>query len=117
MIVKLFEIRDRATMIPAMAIKLETNDEQELFLLRHAGWGQLNLGKAPGNFIYLIHLPGQKAAYDVYEWDNRSMQTAHGYIEAHFDTLTSGEVIDVEFILEEKPVKKNSERFNRNPHE
>lgn len=38
--VKLFEICDKATFIPAMAVKLTARDDHEMYLLRRAGYGK-----------------------------------------------------------------------------
>jgi hypothetical protein len=47
---------------------------------------------------------------DAYHWGDRTMQTAHIYIDEHFAELNDGDVIDVEFILGESTEKKISER-------
>jgi hypothetical protein len=39
------------------------------------------------------------------------MPVSHNYIIDHFDELADGDVVDVEFILGEKPAKKVSERL------
>lgn len=101
MVTKLLEIRDRgATFIPAMAIQVQGSDG---YLMRRAGFGD-----AP--MVYLIMLATEKCRYDPYNWDNmRTMGNAHHFIEAHFDALKDGDVIDVEFLLGEKPAPKVSE--------
>lgn len=40
------------------------------------------------------------------------MQVAHDFITKNYDTLQSGEVIDVEFILGETTTKKKSDRYH-----
>lgn len=108
--VKLFEIRDRATFIPAMAVKLDGNcSDQEDWLLRRAGYG---MDAANRNYVYLTHLSEGITQYDQYRWGccSRTMTSAHGYILDHFDELISGQVIDVEFILGESTTPKESER-------
>ena len=100
MTIKLFEIRDRATFIPAMAIQVSKAD----------GWLMWRAGFGEHPCVYLIMLATQKAAYDPYDWGNRTMCAAHNYIVEHFDELKTDDVIDVEFILGEKPTKKISER-------
>lgn len=109
--VKLFEIRDRATFIPAMAVKLDGNcSDQEDWLLRRAGYGSCN--SADRNYVYLTHLSEGTTQYDPYRWGScsRTMTSAHRYILDHFDELTPGQVIDVEFILGESTTPKKSER-------
>lgn len=104
---KMFEIRDRGTFIPALALKARDISEQESFLYRRCGY--LN----PSYYVILIQLNTKRCEYDFNEWGGRTMPVAHEYIHNNFDTLTSGEVIDVEFILAEKPTKKISEREDR----
>ena len=41
--VKLFEVRDSATFIPAIAIKLSARNEAEHFLLFRSGYGNTTL--------------------------------------------------------------------------
>ena len=97
---KLFEIRDRATFIPVLAISISREDG---FLAKRAGFGS--------RLIQLIHFANGKTSYDPYDWNNRTMQTAHRHIEEYWDNLQNEEVIDVEFILGETNAPKQSERF------
>ncbi|KKL90716.1 hypothetical protein LCGC14_1901950, partial [marine sediment metagenome] len=41
----------------------------------------------------------------------RTVAEAHRYVAAHWDELKSGDVIDVEFVLDETTEKKVSERL------
>ena len=103
--IKLLEIRDRATFIPVFAIStLPANDGQR-YLLRRAGY-------APDSHcILLARLDGYgNIFYDPYNWGDRTMATAHHYIEQHFQNLNDGDVVDVEFILGETKEPKISER-------
>lgn len=99
---KLFEIRDRGTFIPALAIQVRGADG---YLLRRAGFGS--------PLVYLVKLETQQCAYSPYNWPGgcRTMQVAHRHIEKYFDELKSGEVVDVEFILGETGVAKLSEEI------
>lgn len=99
MTTKLLEIRDRHTFIPALAIQVSGADG---YLLRRAGF------ESP--MVYLIALATQRCQYDPFSWGNRTMNTAHQYIEAHWDALADGDVVDVEFVLGETPTPKRSER-------
>ena len=107
---KLFEVRDRATFIPVMAIHIDGNcADQEDWLLRRSGYG-----KGEGrNYVYLIHLQTGEGQYDPYKWGccSRTLHEAHRYITEHFDELQTGDVIDVEFILGESAIKKTTERY------
>ena len=97
---KLFEIRDRDTFIPVMAIAFSGGDHP---LLRQAGYGR----GTP--YVIVIKLTGgvEEAHDSAFGWPNRrTMTNAHLYIEKEWDTLVDGDVIDVEFILGETSVKK-----------
>lgn len=125
MITKLFEVRDRATFIPVIAIKAVpgyTIDrtpmptvkelESERYLLRRAGY---NLA-LPSIILVRAHCSGidRNATYDAYAWgatQTRTLMVAHQHIERNFDALETGAVIDVEFILGETEKPKVSERI------
>jgi hypothetical protein len=101
---KLFEIRDRATFIPCIAIECEVTpelEEQEKYLLRRAGY--------MGRCFLFGRLVGGGFHYDCYDWSDRTMRTAHEYIEKNWEKLQSGDVIDVEYILGETKEPKVSE--------
>jgi hypothetical protein len=107
---KLFEVRDRATFIPVMAIHIDGNcTDQEDWLLRRSGYGK----SEDRDYVYLIHLQTGEGQYDPYKWGccSRTLHEAHRYITAHFDELQTGDVIDVEFILGESATKKTTERY------
>lgn len=105
---KIFEIRDRATFIPTMAIRvvIENDASDEDYLACRAGWGVGNPG------IYLTHMSTCQCSYDPFGWPGgvRTMSVAHQFIETNWDKLKSGAVIDVEFILKEVEQPKQSER-------
>lgn len=99
--IKVVEIRDRATLIPALAIKMRASDAHELFLFMHAGYP---ICSEPCVLLISIEAPCHSARCSD-EWGERSartMTTAHKWIQNHFDEIKSGQVIDVEFILKEK---------------
>jgi hypothetical protein len=96
--VKLLEIRDRATFIAAMAIRVSGEDG---WLMRRAGFGS--------PMVYLVALATERACYDPYNWGNRTMNAAHVYIEREWDHLHDGDVVDVEFVLGETTTPKTSE--------
>ena len=47
---------------------------------------------------------------DVGAWGGRTYPVAHDWIINHWDELLDGDVVDVEFILGETDVRKQSER-------
>jgi hypothetical protein len=96
---KLFEIRDRATLMPVLAIQISGKDGP---LAERAGFDQPQ--------IILIDLENSRCNWDEYEWNGaRTLPNAHAYIKKHWRDLTDGDVIDVEFILGETKVPKISE--------
>ena len=104
MITKLFEVRDRGTFIPVIAIKVSHDTPKEHYLLARSGYTEER------NYVLLARLQGStEMNYDPYEWGNRTMQQAHHHITEHFDELEPGAVIDVEFILGETSSPKRSE--------
>ena len=106
---KIFEIRDIATFIPVLAVKLDYNcTNQENWLLSRAGYGNA----ATRNYVILTNLNTGESAYDPYKWGKyaRTMPEAHKYILDHFDSLDYGAVIDIEYVLGEVSTPKISER-------
>ncbi len=104
--VKTFEIRDRATFIPMLAVKLKSDgNSRDEYLLRRAG-----LDSDGSYHIALFNLNRGDGLMDYYKWGTaRTLPVAHEYIEKHFDRLETGSVIDVEFILGETTEPKLSE--------
>lgn len=111
MIAKCFEIRDNGTFIPVLAVKLESTNEGDRYLLSRAGYGRTSAEQA--SYVQLIEINGGngKSNCDPYEWDRhgRTYRVAHDYIIRHFSNLNAGAVIDVEFILGETSTFKPSE--------
>lgn len=111
--IKTIEIRDSATFIPAIAIKPDTRTGGEAYLWRRAGYD------TPSDYIILFKLHDLSGQYDFGGWGlSRTMSVAHKYLEEHWDDVGEcGEVIDVEFILEETKEKKFSEYYDDHPEE
>lgn len=113
--VKMFEVRDEATFIPVVAVRMvpdpvmdpPTKCEAQRYLLRRVGYPmdepQVVLFRANGN---------GHAYSDPYDWPNRTMQVAHLHILEYFDWLKDGDVVDVEFILGISSAPKVSERVS-----
>lgn len=106
---KLFEVRDRGTLMPAMATLMQSDDLAEGWLLMRAGFGPASHGLVVLAFIEV--LPDQ-VSYDPIDWGHnpRTRQVAHQYITEHWDELKTGAVIDIEYILGESEKAKTSER-------
>lgn len=102
----ILEVRDRGTLIPVMATYLsnvsgETAEEDKL--ISRAGYDNVGM-------TVLTILESGKSSNDPFKWtDSRTIQNAHFYIHNNFNELYSGDVIDVEFILGETDIKKESE--------
>lgn len=114
--VKLIELRDRGTFIPMMAVRLDSlASTEDRFLLRRAGYGeeQIDLNKGFEPYVLFTRLDGTgKCNYDPYSWDNpRTYRPAHIYLISHWNSIKSGDVIDVEFLLGETTAPKVSERL------
>lgn len=104
--IKTLEIRDRGTFLPMFAALCEASNSGQHYLLRRAGYGP----DSP-RLVLFGYLEGRgHCYYDPYNWGDRTKQTAHLYIQDHWDELKDGDVIDVEFILGESTEKKISER-------
>lgn len=95
---KIFEIRDRATFIPVLCTKLQSEEKREAALLDATGYPtdhdyvMVTELENPGNTHY--------SGYD-YGQNERTFSVAHRFIEENFDKLPTGAVVDVEFILGE----------------
>lgn len=116
---KVLEIRDSLTFIPVLAVQMKAtgmSEEEQIqayYIHWRAGYSR------DGNTCVLIKLTTGEAHNDAYSWGsgNRTMLTSHLFIEANFDTLRNGDVIDVEFILGETTQAKKSERFTTRKYE
>lgn len=113
MITKTFEVRDRATFIPVLAVKMVPGCEADRYLFGRAGYGTTPQGQ--GEYVLVARITGGEGNMkcDPFEWPNgaRTMLIAHQYIVKNFDALNSGDVVCVEHILGERESKKRSERF------
>lgn len=109
--VKLIEIRDKGTFIPAIAIELKPHTVPEIYLMNRAGYFFLERERVrPIPHIMLTALAGGRPAHtDYYEWGGRTWPVIHKYLIEHWDEVESGQVLDVEFILGETTAPKISE--------
>ncbi len=102
---KMFEIRDRMTLIPVIAIKTHGDTPQEHSHFRRAGWGS-------NSVILIDHNGGTEVSHDPFKWredGTRTMFEAHRHIQENFDALENFAVIDVEYLLGETAKPKASE--------
>lgn len=112
MIAKTFEIRDRLTFIPVLAVKLQPSCEADRYLLARTGYGLSPHIQAQYAMVWPLSGGKGFATSDPYEWPTsaRTFLVAHRHIIERFDELESGAVVDVEFILGETQKPKKSER-------
>lgn len=98
--VKIIEIRDRATLIPAFAIRMRPDGLEEKMLFNHAGYRSFTDACI---LLVSIEAPWHSARASD-EWRNsaRTMPVAHKWIEKNYDQIQHCQVVDVEFILGEK---------------
>lgn len=114
--IKLLEIRDRGTTIPALAIRLFGRTEAERWLLERSGFsGPCAAIDAEEPYVVLMKLVStMEAQYDPYSWrmeNARTMPKAHLHLLSNWHTVATGDVVDVEFLLGERAEPKVSERM------
>jgi hypothetical protein len=109
--VKYFEIRDRATYIPAFAVKLWPQTDRDVAVHFGMGWRE---GNEP---VYLVWPAMKLAHYDPYAWADRTMLNAHRHIRDNWGGLESGAVVDVEYILGETDSPKPPQNGPMNAEE
>lgn len=108
--VKIFEIRDKGTMIPALAMQFGSRNEAERWLLGNAGYGLTATEQK--QYVLLAKLSDGEGSTDPYGWPSgtRTMNVAHVHIRKHWESLVSGDVICVEFLCGEREAPKLSDR-------
>lgn len=107
---KMFEVRDRMTYIPVLAIQLDPTCEQERYMLGRVGFGLTAMQQR--EYIVVVKLSDMQAQHDEYEWpvSPRTMRAAHGHIVLKWPELKTGDVIDVEYVLGETAAPKEPEK-------
>lgn len=116
--VKLIEVRDRATFIPAMAIRLGSASYsceatlREGYLFARAGYGPNRVSHM--EYVFMVQLAGGTGmgTSDPYDWESQTMQVVHSWLinQKNWENFLSGDVIDVEFITGVTSQPKVSER-------
>jgi hypothetical protein len=100
---KALEVRDRATFLPVLAVRMVPACEGQGYLLRRCGYG------SPAILLTALR-GGERANVDPYEWGDRTYKVAHDHIEKNWAKLSDGDVICVETILGERTEPKKSGR-------
>lgn len=111
---KLIEIRDIGTTIVALCVDMNPDFEygsaQFPNKFQKAALNRLGfVCDGVPNIMLTNANGGKKATNDYYGWNDRTYFNAHHYITEHWHELKEGDVVDVEFILGEKPTIKTSE--------
>ena len=108
---KIIEIRDSATFIPAMITRLNPANEADRYLLSSSGFGISR--KEQGEYVILTKLNPIRSEYVHHNWGAcRTMGVAHKYCIENFDKISSGQVIDVQYILGESLKPKESQSID-----
>jgi hypothetical protein len=125
---KLIELRDAATCIVMLAVKIEpfrdnvnnkypilwrdkngtvsTLHAREQWLLSHAGYG------TPLILYTRLDQPSKwKWSSDDWDQDDRTFWVSHKYLEDHWDEVRNGDVVDAQFILGETTIQKRTDQF------
>jgi len=107
---KFFEVRDVMTCMPAIGIKMSRKgrNEAEQFLMGDAGYAPDEVSNV---CVLLVFIGINECHYDPYAWRDRTKQVSHNHIYENFDSLESGSVVDVRFILGEAKEPTKSDRF------
>jgi len=97
------------TFIPVICIRPVAENERQRYLLRRDGYRADDTEYC----IILIDAQCRGVAYDCYDWPgkSRTKKVAHHYIAENWNSLSDGDVVDVEYILGESDTKKLSERI------
>lgn len=119
---KLFEVRDRGTFIPVLAVLLLPTVPQPVTATQTMGFAQYlekeryllaRCGFRTVRMVQLTHLQSMKTHHEDWEWEQdgtRTMGAAHRHILRAWDMLKTGDVIDVEYLAGESKTAKVSER-------
>lgn len=108
--IKLLELRDDGTFIPLLCVDASCADnEGQRYLLRRCGY---SLNGYPNVIFTRLDANGSPATNDPYYWRDRTYRIAHDWIIRNWQTLSDGDVVDVEHILGETTKPKLSERFD-----
>lgn len=112
--IKMFEIRDEGTFIPAIAIWPRAETEGERWLWARSGYGSAVDDQS--DYILLGRIAGGTGPLTCDPFGHglggRTMRVAHEYIIEHWATLVTGDVIDVQHILGEHDTPVASERLS-----
>lgn len=97
---KTFRLLDIGTQIPALAVRLDSDNEADRELLRLAGWGT---PEQQARVVLVSRFRGSEveAHASPFKWQEETMLQAHLFLRDHFDELESGATVDVEKIAKQ----------------
>ena len=98
--VKFVHITDIGTAIPAIAIRLSPRNIREKDLLKRVGHN-ISDDKAFHSII-LTRLNEGRGEVDPFNWRDRTHSYAHLWICENFDSIVSGDTVDVIQIISER---------------
>jgi hypothetical protein len=100
--VKRVEIRDAATTMPAIALRVTGGSDDPI--LWRAGFGEVPL-------VILVDIVNWQCQYDPYSWAKsaRTLPAAHRWLTENWEQHRDGGVVDVEFILGQRETPKEPE--------
>jgi hypothetical protein len=104
---KVLEVLDRHTFIPVLAVNINPANDAQLYLMRRCGYP---CDWEPNILLTRLSADGSPAWNDPYGWGGRTFPVAHNWIIENWNTLSDGDVVDVEFILGETKAPKERGR-------
>jgi hypothetical protein len=107
---KVFELRDRGTLIPLLAVKASPfPSRRESWLLRRSGRSPEDV--VAGSILVIGSLETGKYGHDPSGFGGaRTFPLAHKYIMDNWADLQNGQVICIEHILGEREAQKETEQ-------
>ena len=104
---KFLEIRDAATRIPVLAMKMQGETPIETAYFEICGWD--DMGEDNVILLKISGIPELIFDPSYFKDIDRTIFNAHTYIQKNFDKLNNGDVVDVQFILGETKIIKTAE--------
>ena len=105
---KLIEIRDAATAIPAIVVRMDSNHVAERYWLGRQGYLHVSVP-----WVLMMPLTYPEFHSDPNTWASRTFRIAHEYVQIEWDNIETGDIVDVEFILGKSKEPKISERLEK----
>lgn len=102
---KMLAVMDSGTRIPLIAFKVSPNTMKECVMLERHGFG-IN----PHKYTFFYDIFAGNCRYDPYKLgDSYTLTPACNYIREHWGEISSGDLVDAEFIRGETSEPRNWE--------